>query len=430
MEPRKNTLWFVTARTCNLACSYCYQGADNHEADYLRPRGLQSIMSKAVADKALPWALDWTPQEVALKVVFYGGEPTLAWPLIKAVVPEWEEAFKQAGKRVEFSLTTNGTMLDGESRVFMDKHDMGLLVSLDGPRESQDVSRPAKTGNGSSWDIIDPQGLLDWRPTLEVAWVLAPRGPWSREALDKMLHMGFRRVNFNLDFLQEWPLEEQARLQDFGQHVGRLCASGALLSNWVKKYDKAGTEDNKMERPCGTNVHGMLALTPEGDLFPSQEMAFTVYEDGRAPGTVDHYRVGNVNNTPVIDPVASARISILRTADMKPPAGFDCNDCVAKSACIGGCHCRYVGQDGVDPAQRMDIPVGNCQSLRAMMSGMMQGYWVERKLRPETYYHREVKVEKGCGVEMPLPSHRPPAPLPLTQDPFESVSTIGGSNGV
>lgn len=375
---QSKTLWLVVTRTCNLACGYCYQGAENHERDYLAPRGLQSIMSKSVADRTLDWALTWAPQD--LRVNLYGGEPTLAWPLISHVVPEWKMAFREKGKSVGFSITTNGTLLKGERRDFMDQEEIGLLLSLDGPPHVHNSSRPAKGGK-PSWDQVDPLGLLAWRPNLEIAWALSPMDKlWDAAALQELVDMGFKRVNFNLDFLTPWSLEDQARLLELGKRAGRLIARGELQSNWGGKYITAGTKDTKMERPCGLAT-GMLAATPEGDLFPSQEMAFTVYEEGRAPGTVEHYRVGNVVDG--LDPIALARVGILRVSDMRPPAGFDCNDCVAKSACIGGCHCRYVGQDGQNPASRMDIPEGHCPSMRAMMTGLMMGHWVERKLRPE-----------------------------------------------
>jgi uncharacterized protein len=414
-----NTLWFVTARTCNLACGYCYQGADNHEAEYLKPRGLQAIMSKDVADKALPWAVDWAPEH-GIKVVFYGGEPTLAWPLIEAVVPEWREAFKKAGKPIRFSVTTNGTMLTPDRRAWMDANDVGLMVSLDGPKEAQDQSRPAKTGNGSSWDLIKPQDLLEWHPDLEVAWCLAPGGPWSPGGLSRLLEMGFRRINFNLADA-DWSAEDQVRLQAMGQLVGRLCATGALLSNWWGKFEKAGTA-TRMERPCGTNVHGMLALTPEGDLFPSQEMAFTVYEDGKPPETPRWYKVGNVAQDPVLDPVAAARISILRTKDMTAPEGYDCADCAANAICIGGCHCRHVGQND-DPGHRTDVPRGVCQSNRAFLSGIMMGAWVERKLRPASFYKREVRPQAAC------PAPEKPA-APEFEFPDVANLSFGGRHGV
>jgi hypothetical protein len=45
---------------------------------------------------------------------------------------------------------------------------------------------------------------------------------------------------------------------------------------------------------------------------------------------------------------------------------------VVRVACLGGCHCQYVGQDRVDPANRYDIARGFCESYRAAMTGMVR----------------------------------------------------------
>ncbi|KKK90511.1 hypothetical protein LCGC14_2722280, partial [marine sediment metagenome] len=227
--------------------------------------------------------------------------------------------------------------------------------------------------------------------------------------VDDLIARGFKRINFNLDFISDWPLDAAARLLDLGKRVGRRIAEGRLQSNWESKYIKAGTVDTKMERPCGLAT-GMLALTPEGHIFPSQEMAFTVYEEGRAPGTPQTYKVGDLANIPVLDPFAQARVGLLKTEDMRTPIepntgrAYDCNDCIAKSACIGGCHCRYVGMDGQDPTNRMDIPAGHCPSMRSMMTGIMMGHWIARELRPKT---KEAQAPSACA-----PKPKPAVSLP------------------
>lgn len=349
------TLWWVLTRLCNLACPYCYQGSD-HGLQIIKSRGLTSMMPKEVLDGALPWAVRWA--QGGLHVQLYGGEPTLAWDVVEAAVPEWEAAFTAAGKGLNFGITTNGTRLTPERRTFLDKHSIGMLLSLDGPPRLHNRTRVHADGRGS-WDEIDPESLLRWRPNLEIAWQLDPSQDFEAEDIDEMVRLGFRAINVNLNWLVRWPEAQQLRLQRFFKRLARLVWQGKIGSNWREKLIRAGTVDQKMVTPCGTGLH-MLGLTPEGWLYPSQEMAFTVFEPEKAPGTAEHYRVGDVRKTPVIDVARLADVSQIRTVQMKPPAPFDCEDCVAKSASIGGCHCRYVGADGTDPANRFGVLPGYC----------------------------------------------------------------------
>jgi radical SAM protein with 4Fe4S-binding SPASM domain len=84
-------------------------------------------------------------------------------------------------------------------------------------------------------------------------------------------------------------------------------------------------------------------------------LVYTTVQPDRAPGTIEYYRIGNVLDEPVIDEQALARVSTIRTDQLRAPDGFDCATCFARVACLGGCHCQYVGQDGVDPRNRFDI---------------------------------------------------------------------------
>ena len=95
-DARTNTLWLVVTRTCNLECGYCYQTDSSHRREVIKKQGNLPIMSKSVADKALPFAVAWAPRG-GLRVNLYGGEPLLAWPLIRTIVPEWETFFRENG---------------------------------------------------------------------------------------------------------------------------------------------------------------------------------------------------------------------------------------------------------------------------------------------------------------------------------------------
>jgi len=382
-------------------------------------------MSTSVADKALPWAIEWTQRELGIN--FYGGEPLLGWPLIRHVVPHWKDEFERAGKSVRFSITTNGSLLKQNVRDFFDMYQIGMLLSLDGPKELHDESRPMVGGAGS-WDKINPEELLAWRPNLETAWQLDPSKPWHEDDIDEMLELGFKRINFNLNWLVDWPEKDQLRLMRFGKRVARLVSQGKMMCNWKEKYEKAGIVDAKMEAPCGLGTH-MLALTPEGYLYPSQEMAFTAFEEHRAAGTAEHYRVGDLKCDPVLDQVALDRVGGIKTRDMKPPPPYSCDDCVATSISIGGCHCRYIGQIPDDPSYRYDVPAGYCQSMRAFVTGLMQGFWIERDLRPAKFYKpREAPIEFHRKKRDPMTVTEPkrlPAELPESAE-----MTFGGKHGI
>jgi len=114
----------VVTAACNLDCTYCYQNVRNN-----------SQMDWGTLRTALDLLLQSEEQEASVN--FYGGEPLLAFPLIKKAV-QYVEAEKPAWKSTEFSITTNGLLLDGERARFLARHGFETQISFDGIAEAQE----------------------------------------------------------------------------------------------------------------------------------------------------------------------------------------------------------------------------------------------------------------------------------------------------
>lgn len=371
-------LWIVVTRRCNLDCVYCYQGS--HSWTWQQKAGLTKFMSDATMQLALDWAVDWAQEgkDGGLRITWYGGEPLLAKEFLCKWIPLWKERFGKADKPLVQSITTNGMLLDPKFRDFMDLHSVGMLLSLDGPPAIHNQQRRGLDG-GNTWGAIKPLELLAWRPQMPIVWQLDPGVGFVSGDLDWILAKGFKIVNFNINWLKEWPPRPQDRLRRFMEHATRLFLQKKFACNFETKLRRS--LGKPMAVPCGTGDN-MLAVSPEGWLYPSQEMCFSVFEPGRAPGTAEYYRIGSLCAIPnVIDRRRLEVVNQIKTADMKAPFSFHCSDCAARGFCMGGCHCRYVGQDGVDPANRYQVPKAHCQAMRAAIEGMLTGAVIEGWLK-------------------------------------------------
>lgn len=363
------TLWLVVTRLCQFACAGCYQGAHSHHR--CEDLGLTRTMSDRIMGATLEWASSWGNDN--LRVNWYGGEPLLTYPFMRHWVPLWAHAFPK-GKQ---SVTTNGQLLTPKVRDFLDEWHMGVLLSLDGPRERHNRSRVDATGAGT-WDRIPIREILKWRPGIEIAWKLSPKIWAFPSHLDEMLAWGFRNINFNIDWIGgagSWTPTELGWLHTVFRHVGRLGARGVLSSNWLGKLDKVLRNKPRPGQPCGTG-RAMLAATPEGWLYPSQEMAFMALEPDRLPGTALRYRVGDVLEDPVIDDEHLKSTAAIYTDQLIPGPGHNCDTCIGAAACVGGCHCRHVGQ-----INRHGIPEDHCTTMKAAISGILEGTVMEGGLQ-------------------------------------------------
>jgi len=139
------------------------------------------------AKKSLDWYFRHEARE-AFSIGFYGGEPLIAFPIIKRVVAYTR---KHKGKAVRFNLTTNGTLLSEEISRFIIDEGFRILFSLDGPASVHNRYRVFRNGKGSYsrvWEGIARLHALDeefFRENVSFNLVLAP--PIELEAIKRFV---------------------------------------------------------------------------------------------------------------------------------------------------------------------------------------------------------------------------------------------------
>jgi uncharacterized protein len=132
-----------TTQSCNLACKYCFVDAPT--------RGLKMTLDTAI--KALTLALEYKKCADTLTVEFSGGEPLLNFDLIKEFIPLAIEKASDYGKKLTFTIQTNGTLLSKEVLDFLMKYKVNIGISIDGTKDFHDKNRVFPDGSGSS-DVI------------------------------------------------------------------------------------------------------------------------------------------------------------------------------------------------------------------------------------------------------------------------------------
>lgn len=186
----------ILTERCNWRCGYCYQ-----------PRGSKSLKIE-ILDAALTAV---SPFLTASPVIqFYGGEPLLAFGLIRRAVGRAEEIGRDSRKHFRYALTTNGSLLDRDVLSFLNEHRFTLALSFDGLAQEQG-RRPGSFALLTSLletlprypeiafsvnSVFGPRTA--YRLSASVAW-LAGRGvrdidlafdttvPWTESALNRLV---------------------------------------------------------------------------------------------------------------------------------------------------------------------------------------------------------------------------------------------------
>jgi uncharacterized protein len=365
---------------CNLACGYCYK-----EDLAVPARGRR--MGMDVAARSIDLLLAQARGRDRVGIVFFGGEPLTNMPLIREAVDYAEARAAQAGKRVDFSLTTNATLLTEEIMAYFDAHHFGISVSIDGPRTVHDRSRRTVGGKGT-YDLVSRKVrvLLErYRSKPIGARVTLTSGTTEVEAIHEHLRgeLGFHEVGYAPvtasekagHALSPGELEEvYGGFERLGERY--LAAAVQGRNTGFSNLHQLMTDLHEGRRkalPCGAGV-GLLAVDHEGGLnlchrFTGSGLpTFGSVEDG-----IDEQRLGEF---------------LGRAADR---SGTDCATCRIRNLCAGGCYHEAWARYG-DPHHRT---YHYCNLLRRWVDFGIRVY-AEITARNPDYFRTHIEPRKAA----------------------------------
>ncbi len=316
---------------CNLSCSYCYEFGEDKIAT---PEGKKKFMDMETAKASVDYLFNESGDRASVHITFFGGETLMNFPLMKQVVAYARQEAEERGRNVEFSLTTNATLLSTTIVEFLAENGVGVTVSMDGTKEMQDKFRIFANGNGS-YDIIRPkvQELIAKHTNRPVgARVTMTSGAMDvRKIYQHLKHeLGFHEVAFapvttspdRLYSIGEPGMDSVLRqfselADEYLEHALRGEHHG--FSNVSDTLAELHQGVNKA-LPCGAGL-GMVGVGPSGDIAPCHRFVDS-----------DEHVMGHI--TTGIDKEKRADFLGRGNIDTK----YDCHTCWARPLCAGGCH--------------------------------------------------------------------------------------------
>lgn len=147
LENKLRMLTLQVTQQCNLRCKYCaYSGGYDNRVHSNKKLSFEN------AKKGINFLFEHSYNSEQVAVGFYGGEPLLEFELIKKCI-EYSEANSE-GKKLEFTMTTNGTLLNKTVVEYLCLHNVSLVISLDGPKNVHDKNRIFAGKDIGSFDTV------------------------------------------------------------------------------------------------------------------------------------------------------------------------------------------------------------------------------------------------------------------------------------
>ncbi|MBF0408913.1 MAG: SPASM domain-containing protein [Candidatus Riflebacteria bacterium] len=331
---------FVT-QECNQKCIYCYGGESGSF-------GSGGRLSQDTAFRAVDWLMLQSKSEKKVGIVFFGGEPFLEFPLMKSIVPYARKRGEEFGKEIDFSITTNGSLLDDEKIAFLQDNRIYPTVSFDGPKEIQDRQRPLRNGEGS-YDVT----LVQLRKLLKAIPGTSCRATLLRDSDPSLVERSLQSIGFRTVYITPaarslFSLNPQTHcLRDDMSWLRKKAETEAeeivkcirardtstltLLKGtgtWGRKLCRFANEimdRDKRYFPCGAGRY-YVGISCSGDVYPCHRLVGTAGQ-----------KIGNIFEGELER--GSFQTSMLETNQK-------CQNCLARYICAGGCYHDNLGANG------------------------------------------------------------------------------------
>ena len=333
---------------CNLRCQYCFADEGTYHTTE------RAYMLEEVGKKAIDFLIANSGKRENLEVDFFGGEPLMNLEVVKAIVEYARGREKQSGKTFHFTMTTNCVLLNDKTIEWLNKEMHNVVLSIDGRHCVHSAVRKAVNGK-DCYDIIAANAVKFAKVRGDKSYYV--RGTFTAKNLDfaqdalALNDMGFDQISL------EPVVTDIEDLKITKEHLPTILKEYERLAvNYIdrRKGDKwfnffhfmidleGGPCLIKRLTGCGSGCE-YLAVTPTGGIYPCHQFA----------ENKDYY-MGNVFDGKLDMSVSD------KFADNVVTNKPDCQNCMAKYYCSGGCVANNLNYAG-SMSRPYDI---SCEMMR------------------------------------------------------------------
>ncbi len=240
---------------CNIDCTYCY----------LPQRDVKTVMQQGTIaglfDKV--FASGWAAPQ--LTVIWHAGEPLVLPVAFYQAAFEAIEALRPPDVAVRHCFQTNGMLITPAWCDFLKQHDVGIGVSIDGPRHLHDAHRVTRSGRGTFDRTVAGIRLLrrEHVPFHVISVLSAASLDAPEELLAFYVSEGIENVCFNVE-------------ESEGDHVSGLFAVTDVqqrFARFLERFWRLAREDGSIHFLREIDEMLPRVFRPEEDEIDNMQVA-------------------------------------------------------------------------------------------------------------------------------------------------------------
>lgn len=322
---RPRSLCLIISQDCNLRCEYCYADSGEYRKNrqFMNINTAKKSIQKLLCDK----------NDGKRFILFFGGEPFLNFSLMEEI----EFYRKNNNLNIEYSATTNGTILNNDIRKFLNENFFSITMSLDGMKEINDVFRYGNILSAHD-EIVKNINILNQSRTYSISI----KSVITKHNYNKIKYVSAYNGTLGVNSMELTPIHLLPPESKFYLTDNEYATFVMELSNSMKQNLEASIVNDK--NTIYSSIFGLfrqlitkkrkiyhcsagidyLAISADGDVYPCHGCV-----------GMDEFKMGNVHdaNFPgeMYDNVRTIFINKSIFASRK------CNICWARFLCGGDC---------------------------------------------------------------------------------------------
>lgn len=330
-SPYISLAYFVLTEQCNLACKYCFLG----NSDIHSHKITTYSMSHETADKALRFFARQTRQDDKQfadekEIIFYGGEPLINFDTIKYIINRCKYYQKKGliSPKINYSMVTNGLLLDEEKAVFLRDHNVSVSISIDGSNGQCNKERVDRSGNPIFEKVLSK---IDLMRKLKVRFGLSVTlTDWTILNVDSFIEFikkyGIKSLCFNILMKSKNIEKDEAyykKATDFIIEFFNKTKDMHIYEDRMQRKLQAFIDSELYFSDCAATSGSQIVITPDGGV-------------GLCHGCMENrkYFIGNIDD---IDLNVADNKTVRDWIKFSPVFKEHCLSCEALGICGGGC---------------------------------------------------------------------------------------------